>query len=77
MLRTIVLEVDGEDWDAIQWCIVKQIRRVHSDMPVDMVLPEPENSFNVGNIPGRSIGEICRQWDDLTPDPGGGSGGDR
>lgn len=55
--RTIVLEVDDDDFDAIQR-VIAQAQQV--DIAGGFDLPDGE-----GNLVGRRLAEICRGYEDL------------
>jgi hypothetical protein len=58
--RTVVLELDTDDYDAVQDALaVRQAWRV---------MPDGE-----GDVAGRTIAEICRGWMEMIGRPGGGT----
>jgi hypothetical protein len=62
-VRTVVLELDDDDFDAVQQAI-----SVRQGLFGGSVLPDGE-----GNLAGRYVAEICRGWMEML-DAGRGEG---
>jgi hypothetical protein len=56
MIRSVVLELDELDYDAVQRALSER-QRMNHQYAGGSILPDGE-----GNYAGRNIAEICRGW---------------